>query len=521
MKITLVQCKPKLGAIQANTDMIIEQIKHDSTVLVFPELVLTGYPPDDLLYDPNLPQQIEQALSTISMHVLPGTYLFVGCPHWKEGKCYNACAIIQGPEQIDFYFKQKLPCYGVFTEPRHFSPGLHNKIITIQDKRCLILICEDLWEQPNSDEAIDFIICLNASPYTHNKMDQRLSRAKIYAEHYQAVVCYCNYIGGQDELVFDGQSFIFHPKDHLVALAPCAHTALIDTCNPTMHPKPFTSSHPVAMTHELIKLSIHDYMQNNHLKHVVVGLSGGIDSALCLALLAECLPSEFIHAYYLPSPYSSDLSESLANEQCQMLGIKLETINISPLIKAYEHHLGQTIPVTNTLVHQNIQARIRANILMAAANEHQALLIATSNKSEAAMGYTTLYGDMAGGFAPLKDCFKTEVYELANDCNHHAITIPQGVIDREPTAELAENQLDSDTLPEYATLDLILSKALGYQSLTSLSVDNNLPQKLINEVLKRLHQNEHKRFQMPPGPTLSETAFGRNRHWPITVTRDP
>ena len=520
MNIVLVQCNPLVGDISGNTQQVLKAIQQHpkAELLVFPELMLTGYPPDDLLYQPAIAKMVKEMTHHIQSSCPDTMTLLLGTPRWQDKQCFNSCAIIEAKEPIRFVDKRHLPCYGVFNEPRYFSPGSTPASLQIRGMHCLILVCEDIWHPPKAlEEKPDLIISLNASPFTLDKFEQRQDMAQQYSTFYKAPVLYCNLVGGQDELVFDGQSFVYHPTHGLSKLAAHFQTDSIPYTlgqeTSQKSPELPTSS---ATLYEAVRTGLLDYCKKNNINDVVLGLSGGVDSALCLALLADCFPSECLHVFYLPSPFNASLSQSLAQEQCQYLGIDLQIIPITPLLEAYESSLASTLYFHQNLVHQNIQARIRADLLMAKANEQQALLISTSNKSEAAMGYSTLYGDMAGGYAPLKDLFKTQVYQLAKYRNARSLMIPEGVISRPPSAELAPNQRDSDSLPHYDQLDLVIEHLLAHRPPHRLTTQCNIKPEEINAIMTRLNSNEHKRFQMPPGPIISETALGRHRQWPIT-----
>ena len=518
MKIKLIQINPKLGAINENRQKIVQSINmhNDADLIVFPELVLTGYPPDDMLWNPSFQLAIEQAVSTIKSCIPKDTTVLIGTPRWSQSACYNACAILRHNHATEYYDKQLLATRDVFNEPRHFTAGDSAKIIQILDKRCLVAICEDLWHEPQNDHAIDLILSLNASPFTRTKHQARVDAIARHAKHYQADVCYCNLVGGQDELIFDGNSFFYdHTQGITHRASAWVETHLSIDLSLARSPLDTDTDHDHEC-YEAIKLGLSDYCQKNKLKSVVIGLSGGIDSALTLALCNDSFGAEQIHAFYLPSHHNSSLSESLVFEQCQRLGIHCTVISIDPLMMAYETAMTHEISLNHGLTNQNIQARIRTDILMAAANERNAILINTSNKSESAMGYSTLYGDMAGAYAPLKDLLKTQVYALAVARNKRSPVIPEGVIERKPSAELAPNQLDEDSLPSYSLLDPVLEAYLNHTPLATIIAESALPEKTIVWIIQRLHRNEHKRFQHPPGPKVSECAFGRNRVWPIT-----
>ncbi len=520
MNIVLVQCNPSVGHISNNVEQVLNAIKKYSKadLLIFPELMLTGYPPDDLLYEPTIARNIEEAIIHVQSYCPHTMTILLGTPRWNHKQCFNSCAIIEAKRPIRYADKHQLPCYGVFSEPRHFTAGKQQAPINIRGLSCLILVCEDIWHPPQAlKESLDLIISLNASPFTQDKFEQRQDVAEQYSAFYNAPVVYCNLVGGQDELVFDGNSFVYHPDQGLQAVAShCQEDSIHYALGHDTNKKVPEKRSPEDSIYQVIRLGLLDYCKKNHIQSAVIGLSGGIDSALCLALLADCFPAKDLHVFYLPSPFNAELSQSLAQEQCDQLGIDLHTIPITPLLNAYETTLGDSIDFHQDLVHQNIQARIRADILMAKANEQQALLVTTSNKSEAAMGYSTLYGDMAGGYAPLKDLLKTQVYQLAHFCNQHCRVIPEAVIHRPPSAELAPNQKDSDSLPDYNKLDLILEHLLAHRNPEQLITDHKIKPHEINTIMSRLYRNEHKRFQMPPGPIVSETALGRDRQWPIT-----
>jgi NAD+ synthetase len=538
--LCLVQEDFRWGSIQENLKKIINLSKeawqqHPEALIVFPELALLGYPPKDDLWLPQRQENIEQALRILqrqSTFYSRGGLLF-GAPEFTPKGIYNAAYFLQNGIGQFVYRKQCLPHDDIFDEPRYFLTGHAPYILSWQGVRFGLLICEDIWQDAPIQQLLslhpDALIVLNASPYElHKSIKRSLRFAQVQAQ-LPLPLFYVNYSAAQEEWLFDGDSQVIDDKGSIISHAGTfqkQHLIVSWPLSNTLSPSPL----PVAPVYfsllaavdataddaDILRLrqalvfAIQQYWQQAGFDKAILGLSGGIDSALVLALAVEALGKEAVTAIFLPSPYTSALSKTLAEEQARLLHVDFEIYNISEGFA----WLQQTINPQKILTLENAQSRLRGMLLMALAAEKNALLLTTGNKSEYATGYATLYGDMCGAFAPLKDLYKTDVYRLANFLNQERLVIPQAVIDRPPTAELRENQQDQDNLPPYPQLDTFLVHYLEKQhSLAQLQAEFPEAQALLSLV----NRNEFKRFQSAPGPRLSPNAFGLGRRYPLQI----
>ncbi|OGV37944.1 MAG: NAD+ synthase [Legionellales bacterium RIFCSPHIGHO2_12_FULL_35_11] len=521
----MAQINPNIGSISSNCEKIIHAINENQDnhdVIVFPELALTGYLLEDLLFRNELFLQIEEALSRIAA-ATKNCHVILGHPARANLKIYNQASIFYNGNCIANYNKHKLPNYGVFDEKRYYSVDeLKHCVFSVNGFSLRLCICEDLWQsEPDillSSQPNDILISINASPFDTNKFAKRIEVCKKYANHCLAVI-YVNQVGGQDELVFDGQSFVMDNKCQIKALAPAfkesihrveiRKNSIISKINPMM---PTT-----ALIYQALLCGIRDYVNKNNFKGILLGLSGGIDSALTLALAVDALGPSRVFAVLLPSKYTADISNIDALAQIHNLGISHFNLPINNIFNCMLDTLAPAFKNTKPdTMEENLQARIRGNLLMALSNKTGYMLLSTSNKSESAVGYATLYGDMAGGFAPLKDVLKTTVYELANYRNSISEVIPKRVIDRAPTAELAPNQKDEDSLPNYAILDSIIAHYVHENLDAKAIIELGFPEEIVNKVIKLIFRNEYKRRQSPPGVKITESAFGKDWRRPIT-----
>lgn len=525
LKILMAQINPTVGAIEANTQKIIsiiQQQQQEHEIIVFPELTLSGYPPEDLLFRDELHQRVKEALETIrentgNCHVIVGHPLLVG------NNCYNAATVFHQASQLAVYRKQVLPNYGVFDEARYFIPGpAETCIFQVKGYRLGLCICEDLWKTGPVDRIIatgvDGIICINASPFDYNKPQLRENLLRSYAQQGVAVI-YVNQVGGQDELVFDGQSLAFDRSGTVCARAPAfreqLQTLLIEGQKLSSEIVP--SYEEEKLIYEALVCGTRDYIEKNKFSGVLIGLSGGIDSALTLAIAVDALGAARVEAVMMPSQYTADISLSDAESQIKTMGVKSTLIAIEPIFDRFMESLAPSFQnLAPDVTEENLQARIRGMLLMALSNKSGKLVLTTSNKSETAVGYATIYGDMAGGFSVLKDVLKTQVYALANYRNRLAPVIPERVIQRAPTAELRANQTDQDSLPEYAILDALIKDFMENDLSAADLIRKGYHPETVQQVVRLIQRNEYKRRQAAPGIKISTRAFGRDWRYPIT-----
>lgn len=525
LSLLMAQINPTVGAVQYNAQKIIKIIQshqNEYDVIVFPELALTGYPPEDLLFRNRLYEQTEAALLDIQS-ITQDCHVIVGHPTRYHDKYYNSASIFWDNRRVALYHKQILPNYGVFDEKRYFAEGPAEACVFIVNQSKLgLCICEDIWH-PNPvhqliENNAEIIICINASPFD---LDKYKKREKLLKEHVQkgVAIVYVNQVGGQDELVFDGQSVVIDQHQTVQVRAP----AFIEKLEPVQfHGKKIQGNitpllDKYALIYGALVCGLRDYIEKNHFPGVLIGLSGGIDSALTLAIAVDALGASRVHAVMMPSRYSATMSKEDALFQIKALGVDSTTISIEPLFKTFLESLAPSFEGRKPdTTEENLQARIRGVLLMALSNKTGNMVITTSNKSETAVGYATLYGDMAGGFSVLKDVLKTTVYQLARYRNQISPIIPERVFTRPPSAELAENQTDQDSLPDYETLDAII---MGYmennKSILEL-VQEGFPYEVVKRVTRLLTQNEYKRRQAAPGVKISIRQFGRDWRYPIT-----
>ncbi len=522
LALLMAQINPCVGDIQKNMEKIIavietHQNQHD--IIVFPELALCGYPPEDLLFREEFHQQISKALHTIRC-VSKHCYTIIGHPSLEKEHCFNAVSVYYGQAEQARYYKQHLPNYGVFDELRYFTPGPDRPcIISVNNYQFGLCICEDLWREGPVDRIIeagaDGLICINASPFNYDKYQRREDLLHHYAQQGLFIV-YVNQTGGQDELVFDGQSFAMDRTSNLVARAPAFKEALQtlkiqgEQISGTITPRLSKEQ----LIYEALVCGTQDYVRKNGFPGVLLGLSGGIDSALTLAIAVDALGASSVHAVMMPSRFTAEMSCADAEQQARVMGVDYSVISLEPLFNQFLAALSAS--PSNETYQENLQARIRGTLLMTLSNKSGNLVLVTSNKSETAVGYATLYGDMAGGFAVLKDVFKTQIYALAHYRNKLSQVIPERVLTRPPSAELAENQTDQDHLPEYAVLDAVIKLYVEKNYSPQAIIDAGYDENDVSRIINLLRQNEHKRRQAALGIKISPCAFGRDWRYPVT-----
>lgn len=532
LKISLAQINLKVGDVQGNAERVLEAMRiardqQQAHAVVFPELTLTGYPPEDLLLRPELIERVEGELARICS-VCSGIDLILGYPRCKDGKLYNAAGVIREGQIVAEYFKTLLPNYSVFDEKRYFESGDRPCVFDLNGVPIGITICEDIWYKIPAAEAAEagakILLNLNASPFHMGKAPEREILLQKRAQETGLSIIYLNLVGGQDELVFDGGSFVVSPEGELVQRAEFFKEAQpiveFEEQSGRFRPVPAGIS-PILAEEEAVYralvMGVQDYVLKNGFKGAVLGLSGGIDSALTLAIAVDALGPEQVEVVLMPSRYTADMSNEDAIREAELLGVKHQIIPIEPAFNTFLEMLaGPFAGTRRDTTEENIQARCRGVLLMAISNKSGKILLTTGNKSEMSVGYATLYGDMAGGFAPIKDVPKLLVYRLAEYRNQAGEVIPQRVIERPPSAELAPDQKDSDSLPPYEILDPILARYIEQDQGVAEIVLAGFSEQAVRQVVRLVDRNEYKRRQAPPGVRITQRAFGRDRRYPLT-----
>ncbi len=518
--ITLLQINPTVGDIEANTQAIIQHMQShpDIDLFVTPELALIGYPPEDLLFHPQCQARIDKALILLQQS-LSGQGLIVGYPAIENGQRYNRLALIERDGIQFVYDKKQLPNYATFDEQRYFTAGVKDGILHWRGKRLLLLICEDAWhpDQLAINQSIDACIIINASPYTLDKYQQRVSILEVASKRLQAPCYYCNMVGGQDELVFDGYSMMTNAAGECISQAPGWQEYALHNTLPAARHTPTRQPSPSKDLYQALVTGVRDYVTKNKSSGVVIGLSGGIDSAVCACIAVDAFGAENVDCIMMPTQFTSIESLQDARQCALQLGVSYNVIDIEGLYQSFRQVLHQNAcPATRAITQQNLQARIRGDILMARSNDTGKLVLCTSNKSELAVGYSTLYGDSVGAFAPLKDVYKTTLYQLCQLNPSLQAGIPARIISKAPSAELAEGQKDEDSLPPYSTLDRILKSLIHHKNNDADLIASGVGQKMINDIARLVQRAEFKRRQSPPGLRISQHGFGRDRRYPIT-----
>jgi len=528
LKVALAQINPCVGDIEYNANKIISNIrkakKLHADIIIFPELSLTGYPPEDLLLKPHFVEKNLRYLKIIEKESKDIIVLLGFVDKFKE-RIYNSCAFLKDGILQDVYHKIYLPNYGVFDEKRYFAPGNLLSFYKFRGHKFCISICEDIWREgfirSLASKQLDFIVNISASPFHLGKISMREKVISALAQKTNAFVFYADLVGGQDELVFDGTSMVVSPSGKLISAAKRFEEdfLLFQLNNKKSYPAKKIEIKEQEEAYCALKLGLSDYVKKNGFKKVIIGVSGGIDSAVVVSLAVSALGKDNVCALIMPSRYTSKETFSDAKIICRNLGINYEVINIDVLLDAY---LKILLPLfkrkDGTKTEENLQARIRGNLLMAYSNEFGYLVLNTGNKSEVSCGYCTLYGDMVGGFGLLKDVPKTLVYKIAhhiNSVNKKAI-IPLSTIRRAPSAELRPNQKDTDSLPPYSLLDPIIKLYVEEDFSLEKITKKGFNRKLIRKVVGMIDSSEYKRRQGPLGIKITPRAFGRDRRMPIT-----
>ncbi|WP_266180885.1 NAD+ synthase [Dyella humicola] len=536
LRLALAQYDFPVGAVAANAakvgDLLAQAREGGAALAVFPELTLSGYPPEDLLLRPSFLAACQCELNALAA-ATNGVAALVGHPH-SEGEVYNAASLLRGGRIELTLHKQALPNYGVFDDKRYFRPGHDSAVAMIDGVRVGMLICEDIWQPEPAAKAAaagaELIVVINASPWDDAKQSGREAVLEARAKETGCAIVYLNLIGGQDEVVYDGGSLLVNSDGSIAARAPNFVDALLwaefDSETRTLRAEEWPSASDSSLEATLyaaLVRGIRDYIDKNGFSGVLLGLSGGIDSALTLALAVDALGADRVTAVMMPTRYTSQLSLEGARAQAVQLGVDYHVIDIEQTVDAF---LAALTPAfagkAADTAEENLQSRTRGVMLMALSNKHGRLLLATGNKSEMAVGYATLYGDMCGAYAPLKDVYKTVVYRLSRWRNAHATqlgepeAIPAAVIERPPSAELRDNQTDQDSLPPYDELDAILARFIESEQSQAEIVAQGFHADTVRRVVRLVLLNEFKRRQSAPGPRVTTRAFGRERRYPIT-----
>jgi len=536
LRIVMAQLNLTVGDVAGNVQKLLDAAAESrdrlkAQLVVFPELAVAGYPAEDLLFNPDFRRQVEESVARLAAGIR-GIHAMVGYPLYEDGRIYNVGAIFGEGRIQSVYRKSELPNYQVFDEPRYFAPGTAPTVVDVAGFAVGLNVCEDVWHADPAKRAAQAgasLLCVpNASPFNVGKQMERESELRRRVAEAGVPIVYVNHVGGQDDLLFDGGSLVMNTDGSVAARAPDFEEGLYPVDFVLEGGKARALPAQVHMdgseeecVYRALVLGVKDYARKNGFKGAILGLSGGIDSALTLAIAVDALGAQNVTAVMMPTRFTSDLSLDGASEQARKLGVAYHLIPIESPYESLRAALQGVLPDTTGLTGENLQARVRGTLLMAVSNKSGKLLLCTSNKSELAMGYGTLYGDMAGGFAPLADVLKTRVYALARHRNALSPVIPQAVIDREPTAELAPGQKDSDTLPPYGQLDAILTAYVEEDKSLRDIIGMGYLEALVRRVMSGVQKAEYKRRQGPPGVRISRRNFGDDRRYPITSGYKP
>lgn len=530
LRIALAQCNLVVGDVEGNADYLVQAAarardEFNADLIVFPELALSGYPPEDLLFHAGFRRQVDSALDRVRQSV-NGIGMIVGYPEYEDAKkIYNAAIVFHDGRTLAHYRKHCLPNYSVFDEKRYFQPGESASVVEFKGLPIGVTICEDIWEMEPATKARDagarLIVSINGSPYEIGYQQTREDVLRQRVDETGLPFVFVNMVGGQDELVFDGGSVVMDRSGCVVQRPPAFEEGLyLAEFRSDGSPVPgeiIPYPDEEESVYRALVLGVRDYVNKHGFPGVILGLSGGIDSALTVVVAVDALGAERVQAIMMPSRYTSDMSLEDAAAQAKVLGVEYLNIPIEGIFQAAQDALAEVfagLPADAT--EENIQARCRGIILMALSNKTGRMLLTTGNKSEMAVGYATLYGDMAGGFAPIKDCSKTLVYRLAKYRNSVCAVIPERVLTREPSAELRPDQKDTDSLPSYDVLDPILEAFIEEDLSVQEIAARGYERITVGKVLEMVKRNEYKRRQAPPGIRISGRAFGRDWRYPIT-----
>jgi NAD+ synthase (glutamine-hydrolysing) len=539
ISIALAQLNLTVGAVAANAQMITQAMRdaaaQGADVLLTPELAISGYPPEDLLYRPAFATQVAEAVAAVqtASAVHPTLFVVLGHPASAGEACYNAASVLHGGRVIGTYYKRELPNYAVFDENRYFKAGTEPLVFEVKGTRFGVNICEDVWfkfaPQVAKSAGAQALLVLNASPFHHGKVPQRMAVVRKNVSSLGLPYIGVNHVGGQDELVFDGASFVLNAAGECTSRLPQFEPALAMIALENGVPQTTTVAKELSLEAEVyasLVLATRDYTRKNGFKAALLGLSGGVDSALVLAVGVDAIGAANMRAVMMPTRFTAGMSLTDSRAMIERLGVQYEELPIEGLFENYLNALSEDFKGTPSgLAEENLQARIRGTLLMALSNKFGSIVLTTGNKSETAVGYCTLYGDMCGGFAVLKDVPKTLVYRLCAWRNAQAAAsgqapvIPENILTRAPSAELRDDQTDQDSLPEYAVLDAIIDAHLERNLSLSEIVDLKIQgadEATVRRVLRLIQVNEYKRRQSAVGPRITTRAFGRDWRLPIT-----
>jgi len=530
VKVAVAQINCSVGDFEGNCRKIVEAaaraVAEGAHVLVTPELSLTGYPPEDLLLRRAFYAACDSALQRLAVQLLeyPELAVVVGHPLAREGLRFNAASVLQGGVVVGTYCKHDLPNYDVFDEQRYFTPDNRPFVFDVNGTLFGINICEDTWFHyaPECAQAAgaQVLLVLNASPFHLGKQVQRLQTMRGNVSHFGLPLVYANLTGGQDELVFDGASFVLAADGTLVAMAPYFDEAVLVVEFVDGAPQPASiAAEPSleALAYQALVLGVRDYVGKNGFPGALIGLSGGVDSALTLAIAVDALGADRVRAVMMPSQFTAPMSLEDAAALARNLGVRHDVLPIKPPFDAFLSTLAEEfrgLPWDTT--EENLQARIRGTLLMALSNKYGAIVLTTGNKSETAVGYSTLYGDLAGGFAVIKDILKTLVYRLCRYRNSITDVIPERILTRAPSAELKAGQTDQDSLPEYEVLDAIITRYMQEGESIADIVEGGFDEGVVRQVVRMIRSSEYKRRQSPVGIRVTHRSFGRDWRYPIT-----
>jgi NAD+ synthase (glutamine-hydrolysing) len=539
IQIALAQLNLTVGATASNTQTLIQALRDASAqgadVLLTPELAICGYPPEDLLYRAAFAAQVAAGIAQLQAETTahPSVHLVLGHPAWDGERCYNAASVLHQGKLIGIYYKSELPNYAVFDEKRYFTPGTEPLVFKVKGTRFGVNICEDVWFKtaPHAAQAAgaQALLVLNASPFHHGKVPQRMVVVRKNVSALGMPYIGVNHVGGQDELVFDGASFVLNAQGQCTARLPQFESALAIIALKDGVPQTKAIAPELSLEAEVyasLVLATRDYIRKNGFKTALLGLSGGVDSALVLAVGVDAISAANMRAVMMPTRFTAGMSLTDSRAMIARLGVQYEELPIEGLFESYLGALADDFKGTPSgIAEENLQARIRGTLLMALSNKFGNIVLTTGNKSETAVGYCTLYGDMCGGFAVLKDVPKTLVYRLCAWRNAQAVAagqapvIPENILTRAPSAELRDNQTDQDSLPEYDVLDAIidahLERNLSLAEIVALGM-KGADEATVRRVLRLVQVNEYKRRQSAVGPRITTRAFGRDWRLPIT-----